>query len=60
MEFKYLVCKTNKFDVTVTGEVVAKFKSLELAKDFVNYQISIGNNFGILENGVRIDLEDYI
>jgi hypothetical protein len=36
-------------------ELVAEFEDLELAKDFVEYQATIGEYFAILEDGVRID-----
>ena len=36
-------------------ELVAKFSSLELAKDFVNYQDTLGNNFVVVdENGFMV------
>ena len=51
---KYKIWRTNRFDVTILSELVAEFDDLELAKDFVDYQASIGESYAILEDGVRL------
>lgn len=52
---KYKIWRTNRFNDTILSELVAEFNDLELAKDFVDYQASIGNSYAILKDGVRID-----
>lgn len=52
---KYKIWRTNRFNDTILSELVAEFDDLELAKDFVEYQASIGNSYAILKDGVRID-----
>lgn len=51
---KYKIWRTNRFDETILSELVAEFTDLELAKDFVDYQASLGNSFAILKDGVRL------
>lgn len=51
---KYKIWRTNRFDETILSELVAEFNDLELAKDFVDYQASLGNSFAILKDGVRL------
>lgn len=52
---KYKIWRTNRFNDEILSELVAEFNNLELAKDFVEYQASIGNSYAILKDGVRID-----
>lgn len=52
---KYKIWRTNRFNETILSELVAEFDDLELAKDFVEYQASLGNSYAILKDGVRID-----
>lgn len=40
------------------SNLVAVFYDLDLAKDFVNYQLTLGNYYGISHNGVQIDLDE--
>lgn len=51
---KYKIWRTNRFDVTILSELVAEFDDFELAKDFVDYQASIGQSYAILKDGVRL------
>lgn len=51
---KYKIWRTKRFDETILSELVAEFNDLELAKDFVDYQASLGNSFAILKDGVRL------
>lgn len=37
---------------------VAEFYDLGLAKDFVNYQATLGNDFEIYYDGEKVDLDD--
>ena len=48
MEVK--VWKLNRFSY-MPVELAAAFGSAELAKQFIDYQASIGNHYGIVENG---------
>ena len=48
MEVK--VWKLNRFSY-MPVELTATFGSAELAKQFIDYQASIGNHYGIVENG---------
>lgn len=52
---KYKIWRTNRFDGEILSELVAEFDDLELAKDFVDYQATLGNSYAILKDGVRID-----
>ena len=52
---KYKIWRTNRFNETILSELVAEFDDLELAKDFVEYQASLGNSYAILKDGMRID-----
>lgn len=52
---KYKIWRTNRFNETILSELVAEFDDLELAKDFVEYQASMGESYAILKDGVRID-----
>jgi hypothetical protein len=52
---KYKIWRTNRFNETILSELVAEFSDLELAKDFVEYQATLGESYAILEDGVRID-----
>lgn len=51
---KYKIWRTNRFDATILSELVAEFDDLELAKDFVEYQATMGESYAILEDGVRL------
>ena len=51
---KYKIWRTNRFDETILSELVAEFDDLELAKDFVDYQASLGNSYAILKDEVRL------
>lgn len=52
---KYKIWRTNRFDETILSELVAEFEDLELAKDFIEYQATMGESYAILKDGVRID-----
>ena len=43
------------FTDTILSELVAEFEDLALAKDFVEYQATMGESYAILKDGVRID-----
>lgn len=47
---KYKIWRTNRFNESILSE----FDDLELAKDFVDYEATLGNSFAVLENGVVI------
>lgn len=51
---KYKIWRTNRFNETILSELVAEFDDLELAKDFVDHQASIGKSYAILKDGVRL------
>lgn len=51
---KYKIWRTNRFNATILTELVAEFEDLELAKDFVEYQSTLGDCYAILENGVIV------
>lgn len=53
MEMNYTVWSMNKF-CDLKNELVAKFVELELAKDFVDYQMTIGGTFAIYCNNKKI------
>lgn len=51
---KYKIWRTNRFNATILSDLVAEFDDLELAKDFVDYQASLGESYAILKDGVRL------
>lgn len=51
---KYKIWRTNRFDETILSELVAEFDDLELAKDFVDYQATLGNSYVIVQDGVKL------
>lgn len=51
---KYKIWRTNRFDGEILSELVAEFDDLELAKDFVDYQATLGNSYVIVQDGVRL------
>lgn len=53
-DIKYDVWKCNKFNDDILSDFVAVFYNLELAKSFVDYQMTLGENYVVLKNGVRI------
>ena len=50
----YVIWSTNKFDDDLFVDLVAKFSNLELAKDFVDYQATLGNGYAIFKDGKRV------
>jgi hypothetical protein len=56
---KYKIWSTNRFDNMILSELVAEFDDIELAKDFVDYQASLGNSYAILQDGVRLYDDTY-
>ena len=51
---KYKIWRTNRFDVTILSELVAEFDDFELAKDFVDYQATLGESYAIVKDGVKL------
>lgn len=51
----YVVWRTGRFNDDMLTEVVAKFNNLDLAKDFIEYQATLGNSFAIVKDGKRVD-----
>lgn len=52
---KYKIWRTNRFNESILSEFVTEFDDLELAKDFVDYEATLGNNFAVLDkDGVII------
>lgn len=51
---KYKIWRTNRFNESILSEFVAEFDSLDLAKDFVEYEASLGEYFAVVEDGVII------
>ena len=56
---KYKIWSTNRFDNMILSELVAEFDDIELAKNFVDYQASLGNSYAILQDGVRLYDDTY-
>lgn len=54
---EYKVYRVNKFNDEIIQDIVAIFYDKELAKDFTEYQFTLGNNFALFYNGERIDFE---
>lgn len=52
---KYKIWRTNRFNESILSEFVTEFDDLELAKDFVDYEATLGNSFAVLDkDGVII------
>lgn len=51
---KYKIWRTNRFNETILSDLVAEFDDFELAKDFVDYQATLGESYAILRDGVRL------
>lgn len=51
---KYTIYQANKFSNELLEGVVAVFYDLKLAKEFVDYQLSIGEDFVIVHNDIYI------
>lgn len=53
---KYEIWKTNKFNDNPT-ECIGIMYDIALAEDFVNYQASLGENFIVMCDGIRVDTQ---
>lgn len=56
LNLDYVIWETNRFNDELLQGIVAKFSDLELAKDFVEYQATLGNSFAIIKDGKRVEL----
>ena len=54
---EYAVWETNLFNEEILTKHVANFICFEYAKDFVEYQSTLGNSFVILKDGKRCFIE---
>lgn len=54
---EYKIYRVNKFDDELVQEIVAIFYDKELAKNFIEYQFTLCNNFALFHNGKRINFE---
>ena len=54
LNLDYVIWSTNKFDDDLCVDLVAKFSNLELAKDFVDYQATLGNGYAIFKDRKRV------
>ena len=48
---KYEIWKTNPFNDDILTDCVGVMYDLKLAKDFVDYQATVGEGFAVKENG---------
>jgi hypothetical protein len=46
-KFKFSVWRMNRFNSSQSMALVAYFDDIELAKDFVDYQATIGNTYAV-------------
>lgn len=53
-EQSFAVWRTNLFNDDILNELIAHFYNLETAKNFVDYQASLGNGFVVLQNNEKI------
>ena len=56
---KYKIWRTNRFVGEILSELVAEFGDWELAKDFVDYQATLGNSYAIVQDGVKLYDDTY-
>ena len=54
----YIVWTTSPFNNDRLVDKVAMFLSKELAIDFIEYQLTLGNIYGLTYNGIQINLND--
>ena len=54
---EYAIWRTNRFNEELLTEQVGVFYDLELAKDFVEYQATIGESFAIKCDGEIIEMD---
>lgn len=57
MKDVYEIWRTNRFDNDIPVECVGRLYDLELAKDFVDHQATMGESFVIIRDGNKIDTE---
>ncbi|MCI8669828.1 MAG: hypothetical protein HFI34_09985 [Lachnospiraceae bacterium] len=50
---EYVVWETNQFNEEILIKPAANFICFEYARDFVEYQATLGNSFVILKDGKR-------
>lgn len=51
MDEKYTIWKTNLFNDDILTDYIGVMNDLKLAKDFVDYQATIGEGFAITKDG---------
>lgn len=54
MELKYVVWKMNRFNSEIKTALVAKFEEFEYAQDFVDYQLTLSEEFAVFVDNVKI------
>lgn len=53
----YTIWSTNRFNDDLLQKIVAKFSELNLARDFVEYQATLGNSYAVVDkDGKRIEM----
>lgn len=57
MEETFKIWRTNSFNNELLEECVGELYDLELAKELVSHQATLGNSYAITKNGVRIECE---
>lgn len=53
-EKEYVIWRMNPFNHEIPMKLVARFYDLELAKEFVEYQATIGEHFDILQGSEKL------
>lgn len=51
MDEKYTIWKTNIFNEEILTDYIGVMNDLKLAKDFVDYQATMGESFAITKDG---------
>lgn len=51
MDEKYTIWKTNIFNAEILTDYIGVMNDLKLAKDFVDYQATMGESFAITKDG---------
>ncbi|MGL5384076.1 MAG: hypothetical protein ACRDCC_11390 [Culicoidibacterales bacterium] len=59
LKMNYTIWRMNRFDAEMKQDLVGRFIDLEHAKDFVDYQMTIGEEFAVFENNIKIYPDEF-
>lgn len=59
LKMNYTIWSMNRFDAEMKQDLVGRFIDLEYAKDFVDYQMTLGAEFAVFENNIKIYPDEF-